>query len=215
MNLLANMTTLQSPPPSPTSNKRGPLEIPYSESFTDELMRIVLQPHSPSGKVVSDKGLTITTNGDSVQLEDAYLPDVDPSELPIPIEDPRRIYRSAVPGIRLTHPGGPLEGGAPPFQPSGTSGITGQIPDDIRDYARQLIRENSPKNLRDLQKLIASETQKQILELKKRMSERNEAKEQNEQTQKEIDDKDEVRAIERKIEEKCKREAAARRDSNI
>lgn len=176
-------------------------------------MRTVLDPPSPSGTVVLDKSSNGIIGGESVRLEDAGLPAVGHAELPLPLSDSRRVYRSAVPGVKLTHPGGPLEGGAPPFQPSGAPGIEGQIADDIRDFARQLVKENSLKNPTQLKKFISAETQRQIEELKRQMSDRSRAKEQNEQTQKEINKKDQTRALERKIEERFKKDAAARRDS--
>lgn len=204
---------MQSPPSSPDDT---PIQrdVPYSEQFTDELMNAVLDPSSPNGTIVLARNRNRTTNSDSIRIEDAVLPDIGSVELPLPLNDARRIYRSNVPGVRLTHPGGPVEGGPPSQIPSGVLGSDGQIPLEVRQYTQRLIGENDVKSTAQLKRAIAEETQRQMEELKKQMQDRQAAIHANERTAKELETLEVQRTDERKIEEKRRQQRAQdRRDS--
>ena len=208
---------MPSPPssPDPVGAIVDQEDSPYSERFTDQLMRAVLDPVSPKGTVVLDKGSSAITNSDVVRLEDAALPDVSPLDVPLPLEDPRRVYRSAIPGVLLTHPGGPVEGGAPLNLAGSTVDSSGPPAPEVRELAQRLIKSNSIKSAAQLKKTIASETQKHLDDLRTQMQDRNEAIAENERLGKEIKQIEAERATERKIEKnwKLRRQAAERTNS--
>ncbi|KAK4636058.1 hypothetical protein CLAFUW4_00856 [Fulvia fulva] len=93
-----------------------PHDLEYSAEFEDEVMRVVLDP-PPSDhaiRIIPDDSNEVAVEGVSVKasaISLQSLPAIAEDELPLPLNDPRRIFASHVPGVRLTHPGGYLEGG--------------------------------------------------------------------------------------------------------
>ena len=173
-------------------------------------MRAVLRPPPSSGTSVLEKGANSTVSGDQVRIEDAILPEIDSGELPLPLDDVRRSYRSNIHGIRLTHPGGPVEGGSSSEPPSGAQNCIGRVPLEIRQYAQRLIQDNTLKTPSALRKFIATETQRSLEELRTQMHDRKEAIDGNERIVKEISAKEGDRAYERKLLEKKLRELDTR-----
>jgi len=129
-----------SPPQSaPTLTSTTLTSLPYSASFTSALSNIVLD----SSLALSDslrgiriqQGQIFTASDHPTQPSITTLSSVDfgalpifrDDELPIPLDDPRRKFESVVPGLRVTHPGGRLEGG-----PIGTANSS------ARDYRIRL-----------------------------------------------------------------------------
>lgn len=91
-------------------------DLKYSAHFEDAIMRIALAaPATPDGiRVIPEHSAEQPIEGVSVRAQDILpesLPTIAEGDLPLPLDDSRRVFASAIPGIRLTHPGGYLEGG--------------------------------------------------------------------------------------------------------
>lgn len=100
-----------------------PRDIPYNAVFENSLSEVLTNPPSPTAnrglRIIANDSPTLPEPGVSVRLADidpAALPTIAFADLPLPLSDPRRTYASPIPGVRLTHPGGYLEGG-PGFSP--------------------------------------------------------------------------------------------------
>lgn len=126
---------LKSLTPAPELNASTLSGIPYAAAFTDSLINPLVHP-APRASKASTGLRVIPPSSDqrgkanfSIRYEDIdldCLPEVTQAELPLPLDDPRRRYASGIPGIRLTHPGGPLEGGVGVFGGSvGEDGLEG------------------------------------------------------------------------------------------
>lgn len=156
-----------------------PRELEYNSGFEDNLMRIVLNPStSETGiRILHEHEQETPINGSSIRATDvtsASLPHVEDAELPLSLDDPRRVYASAVRGLRLTHPGGFLEGGS------------GLDPEEDA-FAREFLLGNSiPASQEELQEMIQSQVNSNLELLRQRMSDRQKAIEHNEQVEKEI-----------------------------
>ncbi|KAK6438507.1 hypothetical protein LTR95_005291 [Oleoguttula sp. CCFEE 5521] len=94
-----------------------PHDLPYNEAYENAIMQITLRP-DPNAK----RGIRVIPEGSSEQAQEGVsvgaadiawesLPIIAEADLPLLLDDPRRIYASQVPGILLTHPGGYHEGG--------------------------------------------------------------------------------------------------------
>jgi len=167
-----------SPPPSfliPT--------IPYDTAFEDSLMRTILTP--PAG---DSDGVTIL-DSDSAAAAPGYsviASDVDPSdfphvaqdELPLPLNDARRVYRSSIPGVRLTHPGGLFEGGPGPASSASHA--------EVDTYAQDFIDTHDIRTPEQLRKRVEEEKAVWLREARARMRAREEAIEKNEKVEREI-----------------------------
>lgn len=203
---------MQSPPQSPEQDDSATVtpSLPYYEAYTNALMRTVLEPPEPSGTVVLDKKDRATAvEGVSVRAEDVEFVTVDYGDLPLPLDDPRRIYRSPVPGVNLTQPGGLLEGGG--FRPATAEGKT--IPPEIQKFAQQYIRSNNIRNQTQMRRSIHAEISRLTGELTKTMNERRMALEQNEKIDGELEQNEAQRAMERRLEERMMSMTKRRRKS--
>ena len=132
----------------------------YDEVFEKDVANVVVSPPPADGIVVE---------GDTSSHE---APDIQQDELPLPLSDPRRKFRSPIPGIRLTHPGGMLEGG--PSQD-----------DDITE-AQKFIDHFQIRNNEELQQKMSQEMQNALDELRSRASARQNAMENNEKIDREL-----------------------------
>ena len=155
-----------------------------------------------SGIAVLPRSSAPNASGNSVNVVDidaAALPDLDTTDLPLPLDDPRRIYNSSLPSVKLTHPGGWLEGGGGP--------------ENGDHLAQEFMRLHNFRTQAALQKFIRDETRRQFVELKSRMQVRQETVEQNERVAKEIQQLEAQREMERKLEARMRQEAKKRRES--
>ena len=80
-----------------------PHDLGYNPEFEDALIRAVLE------QKVANASQTVKSDVDDAEVLE--LPIIKEDELPLPLDDTRRVYPSPVAGLRLTHPGGYLEGG--------------------------------------------------------------------------------------------------------
>ena len=178
------MAAPHSPPASPPeepSAQHDNAQVPYDDAFTDALMQTILEaPSSESkkGKILFSPAFPRSNPEGSIRLEDvdaSSLPDIDPSELPLPLTDERRKFESSLPGLRLTHPGGSFAGGSPPKLPSGVKpveGGPGSVPPDLQEYVQQIARRHNIKTVPQLKKFMTNEAQRQRDELRRRMESR-------------------------------------------
>lgn len=120
--------------------------IPYSATFINALMSHILQS-TPTTR--ADHGIRVlptsqpnpenplpSTSGRQSQrarntiplpsIDETALPKLALQDLPVALDDPRRVYKSAIPGVLLTHPGGFIEGGTSTadLSPTPASAIT-------------------------------------------------------------------------------------------
>lgn len=196
--------------------------IPYSVDFTYALMRLLDDPSSnstkpgitvvnkPSASVALPAESSVVTRLDSI--DNAKLPQLQASDLPIALNDSRRVFAGPLPGINLTHPGGWIEGGAGPYAPQRSEpGITAQVhdpnedDDDVRLHVQHLIMQHNLRTPAQVQKYLKQEVQKQVEQLKSRMEERKSALDTNERLDREIQQLESQRAIERKVEDRLRR----------
>lgn len=94
-----------------------PHDLTYSALFEDSLIDTILS-HNPSPRpglrILSEDSNEQAIPGQSIRLDQINwndLPRIEEDELPLSLDDSRRIFASRIPGIKLTHPGGYLEGG--------------------------------------------------------------------------------------------------------
>ncbi|KAJ9668165.1 hypothetical protein H2201_001594 [Coniosporium apollinis] len=192
---------------SPTSHDFAAQNgIRTTSAFDNAIMHIVLEPPSPSGIIILTDPNEQPVENSSVRLADinpSTLPSIPAHELPLSLTDPRRIYRSPLPGLLLTHPSGSPEGGPSPFtsDPSTRDG-----------FSQHFIRSHGIRSSEELERRLGAAMQEQKDELRRRMRRREEAIEHNARVEKEIRNLVDQRAMEVKLEEKFKADAARRRE---
>jgi hypothetical protein len=185
-----NMTSTPPPnpqlPPSPGSDTTPPIhtpvpswtppEIPYNESFEDDVMNAILHPPPPDPEP-----------GES---EISLNFDVTPDDLPLQLHDFRRKYPSAVPGILL------------PTRDSSLHGACG-VPDAVaHGLAREMIEQNGIKTPAEFAAFLEEELRGQKRVLKERMERRQESMKHNEVLDKEIRQLEMERDMQRRVAEK-------------
>ncbi|KXL48390.1 hypothetical protein M433DRAFT_541139 [Acidomyces richmondensis BFW] len=157
-----------------------PHDLKYSADFEDALMNVVTDPDTPIAgiRVIPAGSDEEPQAGISIRAEDisfSSLPSVSENELPLPLDDARRVFASPVPGVKLTHPGGYLEGG-PGLNPEMDT-----FPDDfIQNYPVRI------SNASDLKNAVEAEVERNLDLLQQRLKARRQAKERNEQIEKEL-----------------------------
>lgn len=184
-----------------------PHDLKYSATFEDTLMDAVLSSDS------QDQGLRIVPHdsdeqaaeGQSVRAADidfASLPQITEEELPLPLDDPRRIYASPIPGVKLTHPGGYLEGG-PGLDPEMDT-----FPDDFFTNLYPSI--SAPGELDDA---VKREVEKGVELLKQRLEARRQGKEKNERIEKELRTLTDQHQMELKIQSRIAEERRKKKEA--
>ena len=157
-----------------------PRDIRYSAEFEDALARVALAPGATRDgiRVIPDYSDEQPVDGVSVRAQDVSLqslPQITENELPLALDDPRRVFRSPVPGVRLTHPGGYLEGG-PGLNPD-----IDTFPDEFLSGQHASLA--TPVQLR---KVVEKEVNASVEQLMERLRARQRARVQNERIAKEL-----------------------------
>ncbi|KAF7186302.1 hypothetical protein HII31_12377 [Pseudocercospora fuligena] len=187
-----------------------PHDLKYDADFEDALMQPVLNGLSNEDgiRVIPEGSPDLPVEGVSVRAQDISiesLPSISEEELPLPLDDPRRKFASPVPGIKLTHPGGYLEGG-PGLDPEMDT-----FAEDFFDRNRHVT------TTEDMRAAIQREIDENKELLQERLRARQEAKEKNERIEKELKLMQEEHEMERKVNKrmaesrKAKKEAKERR----
>ncbi|KAF2230948.1 hypothetical protein EV356DRAFT_535903 [Viridothelium virens] len=160
-------------------------ELRYDESFERDLARVVGSPLPADGiHVVYGEEKPGDNEVHIIHVRPQDLPDVQHEELPLSLNDPRRKFRSPIPGVKLTHPGGLLEGGP------GS--------DHDAEDAQKFIDHFQIRSSEELRQRISEQTDIAIEELKSRVNARQTAIENNEKVDKELAQKEmEVRILQR------------------
>lgn len=198
-------------PPSDTPPSNGyasyvPHDLKYDADYEDSVMQMILEPPSNDGgiRIIPEDSKEQPVDGISVRAKDISslsLPNIQENDLPLPLTDSRRIFASAVPGIKLTHPGGYLEGG-PGLDP------------DQDTFTNDFLEEN--KDISSAEELRARQ-QKEIdvnlEELKKRVEARRKAKEKNDEIEKKLKNLKDQHDMELKVHRKMADEAKAKKEA--
>ena len=184
-----------------------PHDLQYSADFEDSLIDIVLHSAGTGGdgiRVIPEESDEQAIDGVSVRAKDILpqsLPTLREEDLPLPLDDPRRKFTSPIPGIRLTHPYGYLEGG-PPLQP------------DLDTFADDFLSNHSHvSNPEQLSKAVQKEVDASIELLKERLRARQKAKEKNEQIAKDLKVLTDQHDMELRIHERMQEEQRRKKEA--
>ncbi|KAM0720192.1 hypothetical protein Q7P37_004328 [Cladosporium fusiforme] len=184
-----------------------PHDLKYSTDFEDSLVQALLDPDAKTNaglRVIPEDSDEEPKEGESLRASDIVLsdlPSVAEDELPLPLSDPRRVFASAIPGIKLTHPGGYLEGG-PGLNPN-----LDTFPDDFLNHNAAVA------NATALRAAIQNDIDTQLEALKERLRARQKAKEKNEQIEKELRALVDQHNMELKIQRRMADEQRAKREA--
>jgi hypothetical protein len=184
----------------------SPHDMAYSEHFENALHHILeYPPRSRDGiTIIPQDSPDHPQPGVSIRARDVdprSLPIVALQHLPLSVHDPRRIFASPLPGLRLTHPGGYLEGGP------------GPSPDDQHAYARDFVERNNITHPEQLAMAVQHHMAHSIALAKDRMRARYDAQTHNARIEKEIKTLMDQRDMEVKIETRMKEDAKRRRET--
>ncbi|KAK5139057.1 hypothetical protein LTR04_003928 [Oleoguttula sp. CCFEE 6159] len=164
-------------------------DIPYDERFENDVMHLVISPpHNSSG----------------IEPSEAEAPDpsaISFTELPLPLSDARRVYRSPISGLLLTHPDGLLHGGPYPNTVSSMS-----------EVAQKFVQCHSISTSEQLERRVTHEIEAQKELLRQRMRAREEAVENNARVDRELAQLQAQREVEVKIEKRLMEEAREKRE---
>lgn len=181
-----------------------PRDVPYNEAFEKSLQHALEHPpYTRDGITVLPNNSPVPPEpGVSVRARDvdaAKLPHVPFAALPLPLDDSRRVYASPVPGVRLTHPGGYLEGG-PGFAPG----------DDA--FVQEFIHQFGITDAAQLRDARDREIDQCLNEARERMQAKRDALEHNARIENELKTLMDQRDMELKIETRMRDEARERRE---
>jgi hypothetical protein len=183
-----------------------PHDLKYSQDFEDSLMQLLLGPGVPQDgiRVIPDDSNERPVDGVSVRADAVSwqsLPAISEDELPLPLDDPRRIFASPIAGLKLTHPGGYLEGG-PGLDPEMDT-----FPEDF------LSNNPNAKSRARLRNAVAKEIEASMDLLRERLEARRKAKEKNEQIERELKLMSDDHSLELKIQRKMAEDLRAKKEA--
>ncbi|KAM3415313.1 hypothetical protein BST61_g8842 [Cercospora zeina] len=183
-----------------------PHDLKYSAGFEDALMSVVLNPPaSPHGiRVISEDSSEQPMEGQSIRLKDVALqslPVIAEVDLPLPLDDPRRIFSSPVPGVKLTHPGGYLEGG-PGLEP------------DMDTFPEDFFNHHPHARTNDrFASTVDKKIEEHVAELQDRMRRREQAIKENAEVEKKLQELVLQHAMELKVHKKLADDRRAKREA--
>lgn len=177
----APLTPGEDPEPTSPVIDYSPITVQYNEAFENDLMHSILEPSNLNSRPQTSPPL------------------IDPTALPIPLSSPLRTYPSPVPGILLTHPNGYHTGGP------------GPSPSTINEFADNFIKEYEIQDAGQLERIVEDKVRVLMYTAKDRMREREVAIQKNKDVEKQLQNLEEQRNIERRVAEKIKEDRAKRR----
>ena len=184
-----------------------PTDLPYNEDFQNEISRLLLNPDAQTDKgirIIPETSDESPEEGVSVRAKDivpASLPSISKDELPIPLSDPRRIYASKIPGVKLTHPGGYFEGGP---------GLDPKLDTFSQDY---LGRNSDVRSATDLDAAKQRDIDVELEKARESAQKRLKAIEHNENIQKQIRALEAQHDMELKLQKRMAAEQKAKREA--
>ncbi|TKA24400.1 hypothetical protein B0A50_06720 [Salinomyces thailandicus] len=182
-----------------------PHDLKYSADFEDALVKAAVDGDAGSVgiRVLPNDSEEQPVDGISVRARDVSLqslPSISEDNLPLSLDDSRRIFASPVPGVKLTHPSGYLEGG-PGLDPEMDT-----FPDDF------LSRHPTVTTAAQLRAAVNSEVDEAVETLKGRLRKRRAAKERNEQIEKELRALRDQHEMELKIHNRMREESERKKE---
>lgn len=183
-----------------------PHDLKYSADFEDSLAKAALNPDAKQDgiRVLPEDSDEQPVDGESVRARDVSLqslPSIAEDDLPLPLDDSRRIFASPVPGVTLTHPSGYLEGG-PGLDPKMDT-----FPEDF------LSRHPNVTTSTQLREAVKEEVDEAVEALKERLRRRKAAKERNEQIEKELKTLREQHEVELKVHNRLREESERKKEA--
>lgn len=183
-----------------------PHDLKYNAEFEDAIMRITLAPPvAPDGiRIIPEHSAEQPIDGVSVRAQDISpesLPTIAEADLPLSLEDPRRIYASAIPGVKLTHPGGYLQGG-PGLDPDMDT-----FPEDFLSNHQQV------RTTADLHTAVDKKIAEDMSELTERMRKREQAVRHNEEVGKKLQELVLQHTMELKVHKKLADDRRAKKEA--
>ncbi|KAI7228998.1 hypothetical protein KC330_g7646 [Hortaea werneckii] len=183
-----------------------PHDLKYAADFEDALAKVALDADATHDgiRVLPDSSDEQAVDGASVRAKDVSLqslPNISEDDLPLPLEDSRRIFVSPVPGVKLTHPAGYLEGGP---------GLDPEMDTFQEDF---LARHPDVTTPADLKSAVVKEVNEAVEQLKERLRKRRAAKERNEQIEKELKALRDQHEMELKIHNRMREESERKKEA--
>merc|ERR1711939_6870 len=183
-----------------------PHDLKYAADFEDALAKVALDADTihDGVRVLPDSSDEQAVDGASVRAKDfnmQSLPNISEDDLPLPLEDSRRIFVSPVPGVKLTHPAGYLEGGP---------GLDPEMDTFQEDF---LARHPDVTTPADLKSAVGREVDEAVEQLKERLRKRRAAKERNEQIEKELKALRDQHEMELKIHNRMREESERKKEA--
>jgi hypothetical protein len=209
---MASPTVATSPPPTDEATNQQyasyqPSDIAYNVDFQNEMARIMASEDAQTDngiRVIRKDSSEVPKDGISIREQDilpSSLPKISKDGLPLPLSDPRRIYASLVPGVKLTHPGGYYEGGPGPDPKADTF---------AKDY---LSRNSDIRTAADLEAAKQRDIAAALEEAKQNAQRRVAAIEHNENIQKKIRALEAQHDMELKLQKRMAAEQKAKREA--
>ncbi|KAK1055502.1 hypothetical protein LTR74_015642 [Friedmanniomyces endolithicus] len=185
-----------------------PHDLAYSAAFEDSLMLAALDPEAIQDgiRVLPDDSTEQAETGVSVRASDVSLlslPTIAEDELPLPLNDPRRVFESPVAGVKLTHPGGYLEGGP------GLAPEMDTFPDDY------FLNHPEITTAKELRGVVGREVEASVEVLKERLRARKVARERNEGIAKQLQTLREAHDMELWVHEKMAGVYRVKREARV
>ncbi len=183
-----------------------PHDLKYGADFEDSLIQAVLGSGGQSSgiRVIPDDSNEQAVEGQSVRASEMTLrtlPVISEDELPLPLSDARRVFASPLPGVRLTHPGGYLEGGP---------GLDSEMDTFQDDF---ISSRPSMTTSAQLKKALQKEIDSSVEALKERLLARRKARERNEQVEKELKTLMDQHDMELRIQNRMQEERARKKEA--
>jgi len=163
----------------PTIEPYIPPPIPYSETFENNMMNAILNPHG-------------FASPPSAPDHSAPPPSISRAELPLQLHDYRRVYPSSIKGVCLSHPSHTFHGAPGPTE------------EQLLQLAQELVQKRGIRNEVQFVHWLDTEETHQRRELHERMRRRQSMLHENANVQQEITRLDQERDIEKRVTERLR-----------
>ena len=193
-----------------------PHDLKYSPTFEDSLLDLVVRGPSPNSKPglrvlpldsTEEPEPGVSIRGSDVSFES--LPTIAEEELPLAIDDARRVFESPIAGLKLTHPNGYLEGG-PGLDPN----LDTFTDDFLSNHAPHTNHNtNTVNDTTLLRAAVTAEIASSISLLEQRLRDREEGKRKNEDIEKKLRELRQEHDMELRVHNKMAEDIQRRKDA--